>query len=57
MLDEGKPDLVVMFPGHRGTSDMRMRAKLARVAWIMVAADGTMTNREGTAARLQPVAL
>jgi hypothetical protein len=22
MLDEGKPDLIVAFPGHRGTANM-----------------------------------
>jgi hypothetical protein len=29
MLDEGKPDLVVAFPGGRGTADMVRRARLA----------------------------
>ena len=27
MLDEGKPDLVIAFPGGRGTADMVRRAK------------------------------
>lgn len=27
MLDEGKPDLVVAFPGGRGTADMMSKAK------------------------------
>ena len=27
MIDEGKPDLVVAFPGGRGTQDMIKRAK------------------------------
>lgn len=31
MLDEGKPDLVVAFPGGRGTADMVRRAKRAGV--------------------------
>lgn len=31
MLDEGKPDLVVAFPGGRGTADMVRRAKKAGV--------------------------
>jgi hypothetical protein len=31
MLDQGKPDLVVAFPGGRGTADMVRRAKLAGV--------------------------
>lgn len=31
MLDEGRPDLVVAFPGGRGTADMIRRAKAAGV--------------------------
>ncbi|RSV15667.1 DUF2493 domain-containing protein [Sphingomonas sp. ABOLF] len=31
MLDEGKPDLVVAFPGGRGTADMVRRAEAAGV--------------------------
>jgi hypothetical protein len=31
MIDEGKPNLVVAFPGNRGTADMVRRAKLAGV--------------------------
>lgn len=31
MLDEGKPDLVVAFPGGRGTDDMVGRAKAAGI--------------------------
>lgn len=31
MLDEGKPDLVVAFPGGRGTADMIRRARKAGV--------------------------
>ena len=31
MLDEGKPDLVVAFPGGRGTADMVRRAKTAGI--------------------------
>lgn len=31
MLDEGKPDLVVAFPGGRGTADMVRRAKKADI--------------------------
>jgi SLOG family YspA-like protein len=31
MLDEGKPDVVVAFPGGRGTADMVARAKRAGV--------------------------
>jgi len=29
MIDEGRPDFVVAFPGGRGTSDMKKRAKKA----------------------------
>ena len=36
MLDEGKPDLVVAFPGGRGTADMVRRAKAAGVAVVEV---------------------
>lgn len=31
MLDEGRPDLVVAFPGGRGTADMVRRAKAAGI--------------------------
>jgi hypothetical protein len=31
MLDEGRPDLVVAFPGHHGTADMVRRARAAGV--------------------------
>lgn len=31
MLDEGKPDLVIAFPGQRGTADMVSRARKAGV--------------------------
>lgn len=31
MLDKGKPDLVVVFPGGRGTADMVRRARAAGV--------------------------
>lgn len=36
MLDEGKPDLVLAFPGGRGTADMVKRAKQAGVEVIEV---------------------
>jgi hypothetical protein len=36
MLDEGKPDLVVAFPGGRGTADMVRRGKAAGVKVIEV---------------------
>lgn len=31
MIDEGKPDLVVAFPGGRGTADMVRRARKAGI--------------------------
>jgi hypothetical protein len=34
MIDEGKPDLVVAFPGNTGTADMVRRAKQAHVQVI-----------------------
>lgn len=36
MIDEGKPDLCVAFPGGRGTADMVSRAKRAGVRVIEV---------------------
>lgn len=36
MLDEGKPDLVVAFPGGTGTADMVKRAKKAGIEVIEV---------------------
>lgn len=36
MIDEGKPDLVVAFPGGRGTADMVKRAKAAGLDLIEV---------------------
>jgi predicted Rossmann-fold nucleotide-binding protein len=36
MLDEGRPDLVVAFPGGRGTADMVARARKAGVEVIEV---------------------
>jgi len=36
MLDEGKPDLVVAFPGGRGTADMVRRARDAGVEVIEI---------------------
>jgi hypothetical protein len=36
MLDEGKPDLVVAFPGGRGTADMVRRSRTAGVRVIEI---------------------
>ena len=38
MLDEGKPDLVVAFPGGRGTADMVRRAFAAGVEVLEISA-------------------
>jgi predicted Rossmann-fold nucleotide-binding protein len=37
MLDEGKPDLVIAFPGGRGTADMVKKARKAGVKVIEIA--------------------
>ena len=37
MLDEGKPDLVVAFPGGRDTADMVRRARSAGVEVVEIA--------------------
>lgn len=37
MLEEGKPDLVIAFPGGSGTADMVRRAKKAGVEVIEIA--------------------
>lgn len=36
MLDEGKPDVVIAFPGGKGTADMVKRARFAGVEVIEV---------------------
>lgn len=36
MLDEGKPDIVIAFPGGTGTADMTARARKANVRVIEV---------------------
>jgi len=37
MLDDGKPDLVVAFPGGRGTKDMVTRARSGRWPFVTIA--------------------
>lgn len=37
MIDDGKPDLVIAFPGGRGTADMVRRARAAGVEVVEVA--------------------
>jgi hypothetical protein len=36
MLDEGKPDLVIAFPGGKGTEDMLRRTKQAGISYVEV---------------------
>lgn len=36
MLDEGRPDLVVAFPGGRGTADMVRRAEAAGIEIVKI---------------------
>jgi hypothetical protein len=36
MIDEGKPDLVISFPGGNGTDDMFSRAEDAKIDRIRV---------------------
>lgn len=36
MIDEGKPDLVIAFPGGRGTADMVARARAAGIKVIEI---------------------
>lgn len=41
MLDKGKPDMVVAFPGSVGTADMLERAKKVNLPRVIVAKEGT----------------
>lgn len=47
MLDEGRPDLVIAFPGGRGTADMVRRARKAGVRVIEVSAKSTPLQEAG----------
>lgn len=40
MIDEGKPDIVVAFPGGRGTHDMMSRSTKAKLQSIWIMLDG-----------------
>jgi hypothetical protein len=42
MLEKGKPDLIVAFPGKHGTQDMIRKALAAKVAVKKVKADGSV---------------
>lgn len=41
MIDEGRPDLVIAFPGGRGTDDMVRRAKAAGIPVEFAAGEAT----------------
>jgi hypothetical protein len=43
MLDKGRPDFVVAFPGGNGTNDMIRKALDAGLTVLKVRADGTIT--------------
>lgn len=45
MLDEGKPDLVVAFPGGPGTAHMVRIARAAGVRVLKVSNDGRITGK------------
>lgn len=42
MIDEGKPDIVVAFPGQKGTSDLVRRARKAKIEIIEVTTDSAV---------------
>jgi hypothetical protein len=44
MLDKGKPDMVVAFPGGNGTRDMMRKAIAAHVQLLKVRNDGTVVQ-------------
>lgn len=50
MIDEGRPDLGVEFPGGRGTADMTRRLRAAGIPVIEVRADGQPMPPAGPAA-------
>lgn len=47
MLTDGRPDLVVAFPGGKGTADMVKRARKAKIQVIVVTTDGEMHRDVG----------
>ena len=47
MLDDGMPDLVVAFPGGRGTADMVKRARAAGVEVLEIQPAPTHSERAG----------
>jgi len=49
MISEGKPDLVVAFPGGKGTANMVARAKKAGIEVIQIAARDAPEAQKGAA--------
>lgn len=47
MLDEGKPDLVIGFPGGRGTADMLRRARAAGLPTKEISAPRSSPAKDG----------
>lgn len=50
MIAEGKPDIVLAFPGGRGTANMVAQARKAGVRVIEIAPKGRRQRREGRGA-------
>jgi hypothetical protein len=51
MLDEGKPDVVIAFPGGRGTANMVLQARAAGVEVIEVSSDSPPSPERGRLVR------
>jgi len=49
MLDQGKPDLILAFPGGKGTADMIRRAKAAGIEIIAMSEERTSAPNQGRA--------
>jgi hypothetical protein len=49
MLDEGRPTLVVAFPGGRGTADMMRRARVAGIEVIEISKVARQASPAGLA--------
>lgn len=44
MLDEGKPDLVVAFPGGRGTANMAKQARMRKIEMLHITTTGASSR-------------
>lgn len=44
MLDEGKPDLVVAFPGGRGTANMAKQARMRKIDMLHISTTGASSR-------------